>query len=342
MLGKIHGLENIAYCDPKEIAACNGNPVLLQNLINQVEDVPRYNSHEEKVASMEQSLIEYQAAVENMNLQPSDKKKMLALPFYMIKRSEIPAPKRGQVEWGMFKEIYGEDYWNDLDLLERDTEEKITEFNFEKFFPEGALDGVDIHGQEFKNKIKMMNLTMRTKYEQHKDNQEQFKQMMPALKGLTRDEMRALYHKLQNDSRRFGAEHEDEIFDDMISGREEQRLAKLSEEENYQLKNRYRHQRKVMDFADKKRMPIETSKVRDLLRNQHLFREKIEKEMPTMTAHEENTQVENGVLTYLNEAAYGDMKALIRDVGINADTIEFYNLARLRQVDENRMFESDR
>lgn len=166
--------------------------------------------------------------------------------------------------------------------------------------------------------------------------------MMPALRGLTTEEMRALYHKLQNDSRRFGAEHEDEIFDDMISGREEKRLAKLSEEENYQLKNRYRHQRKVMDFADKKRMPIETNKVRDLLRNQHLFREKIEKEMPTMTAHEDNTQVENGILTYLNEAAYGDMKALIRDVGINADTIEFYNLARLRQVDENRMFESDR
>lgn len=36
------------------------------------------------------------------------------------------------------------------------------------------------------------------------------------------------------------------------------------------------------------------------------------------------------------------MKALIRDVGINSDTIEFYNLARLREVDGNRPFESDR
>lgn len=165
---------------------------------------------------------------------------------------------------------------------------------------------------------------------------------MPVIRGLTGDEMRALVHKMQNESRRFGAEHEDEIFDDMISGKVEKRLAKLSEEENYQVKNRYRHQRKVMDFADKKRMPIEASKVRDLLRNQHIFRHKIEKEIPTMTAHEENTQIENGILTYLNEAAYGDMKALIRDVGINADTIEFYNLARVRQIDSNRMFESDR
>lgn len=121
---------------------------------------------------MEQSLIEYQAAIDKMNLQPSDRKKMLALPFYLTKRSEIPAPKRGQAEWDMYKEVYGEEYWNDLDLLDRDTEEKVTEFNYEKFFPEGALDGVDTQGQEFKNKIKMMNLTMRTKYEQHLDNQE--------------------------------------------------------------------------------------------------------------------------------------------------------------------------
>jgi len=97
-----------------------------------------------------------------------------------------------------------------------------------------------------------------------------------------------------------------------------------------------------MDYADKKRMPIEASKVRDLLRNQHLFRGKIEDEISTLSAHENNTQLENGILTYLNEAAYGDMKSLIRDVGINPDTIEFYNLARLRELDGNRPFDSDR
>lgn len=121
---------------------------------------------------MEQSLIAYKDAVDKMGLQSSDRKKMLALPFYLIKRTDNPAPKRGQVEWDIYNEIYGEDYWNDLDLLDRDPEEKITEFNYEKFFPEGALDGVDTHSQEFKNKIKLMNLTTRTKYEQHKENQE--------------------------------------------------------------------------------------------------------------------------------------------------------------------------
>jgi hypothetical protein len=37
--------------------------------------------------------------------------------------------------------------------------------------------------------------------------------------------------------------------------------------------------------------------------------------------------MENGVLSYLNEAAHGDMKDLIRDVGIDKKTIPFYNLA---------------
>lgn len=277
-----------------------------------------------------------------MSLANSDRKKLLALPFYMAKRTQNPEPKRGQAEWDLYTEIYGEDYYNDLDLINRDTEEKITQFNYEKFFPQGALDGVDTSSDEFKMKIRKMNLAMKTKYEQHKANQEEFQQLMPILRGLTSDEMRALVHKKQNDARKLGAEYEDEIFDDMVSGKVEKELAKISEEQNYALKNRFRHQRRTMDFADKKRMPIEASKVRDLLRHQHLFRAKIEGEISTLSAHENNTQLENGILTYLNEAAYGDMKALIRDVGINSDTIEFYNLARLREVDANRQFQSDR
>lgn len=35
--GKIHGLENIAFCDPEEIKKTNGNPVKIQQLVNKVE-----------------------------------------------------------------------------------------------------------------------------------------------------------------------------------------------------------------------------------------------------------------------------------------------------------------
>lgn len=45
------------------------------------------------------------------------------------------------------------------------------------------------------------------------------------------------------------------------------------------------------------------------------------KEIGTYQRLQDNPQMENGVLTYLNEAAYGEMKDLVRDVGINTDSI---------------------
>lgn len=51
--------------------------------------------------------------------------------------------------------------------------------------------------------------------------------------------------------------------------------------------------------------------------------------------------MEHGVLTYLNEAAYGEMKDLVRDVGINKDTIPFHNLASIRKLKDNHIHSSD-
>ena len=44
--------------------------------------------------------------------------------------------------------------------------------------------------------------------------------------------------------------------------------------------------------------------------------------------------MENGVLTYLNEAAWGGMSDLVKDVGINSDSIIFYNLQKHRKLKE--------
>jgi len=81
-----------------------------------------------------------------------------------------------------------------------------------------------------------------------------------------------------------------------------------------------------MDYADKKRMPIDERSVRDMLRNQHHFRNKIKKEVRTYTKEQENSQFEHGLLTYLREGSYGDLGDLVKEVGIKRDTIPFYNL----------------
>jgi hypothetical protein len=72
------------------------------------------------------------------------------------KRSELPEPKQGQKEWKIFRDMYGKD-WDHFNLLLFDPEEKITEFNYEKFIPAHLLSTMDTQGEEFKNMIKMMN-----------------------------------------------------------------------------------------------------------------------------------------------------------------------------------------
>ena len=105
---------------------------------------------------------------------------------------------------------------------------------------------------------------------------------MPFLSGLSEKEKRSFIHLLQNKS-------EDEKLLNYLTGDEIKiKLAKVSEAENYALKNRYRHQRKTMDYAEKKKMPIDESKVKDLLRNQHIFRDKMNSEVGTYQKYQDN------------------------------------------------------
>ena len=51
--------------------------------------------------------------------------------------------------------------------------------------------------------------------------------------------------------------------------------------------------------------------------------------------------MENGVLTYLSEAAYGEIEDLIREVGINRDSIPFWNIQDQKELRSQLSFESD-
>ena len=64
---------------------------------------------------------------------------------------------------------------------------------------------------------------------------------MPLLRGLSADEARALIHKIKNEGRSY--DHQEKIIDSMISKEAEKKLAKISEEENFLTKNRYRLQK---------------------------------------------------------------------------------------------------
>jgi hypothetical protein len=100
----------------------------------------------------------------NHTFMPSDRKKMLALPFHLSKRSELPEPKKGQKEWELFNSLFDEE-WDNFEGISFDPEEKITEFNYEKFIPKEILSTMDTASEEFKTYVKMMNLSSSTKFE---------------------------------------------------------------------------------------------------------------------------------------------------------------------------------
>ena len=78
-----------------------------------------------------------------------------------------------------------------------------------------------------------------------------------------------------------GREYVPAIHELLTNNALEKKLAQISEEENHALKNRYRHNRKTMDFAEAKKMPVDERKVRDMLRNQHIFRDRMNTEIGT-------------------------------------------------------------
>lgn len=142
MFGKIHGLENICYLSKEQLEQCIGNPVLLQEAINNVVVPKEPMTVEQREALFQEALQKYKSVIGSKNLTVTDRKKLLSLPFYMIKRQELPEPKRGQDEWSLFESLYGLP-WDAFDHLDHDPEDKITEFNYEKFISADVLATLD-------------------------------------------------------------------------------------------------------------------------------------------------------------------------------------------------------
>lgn len=142
---------------------------------------------------------------------------------------------------------------------------------------------------------------------------------MPVLRQLDSEESEIFLHLIRNKNRSQSdsQRRSDNLLDESCSDSLKAELARVSEEENFAIKNRYKHEKDTMRYADKKRMPIDKSKVKDLLRNQHVFKDRISQEVGTYREWEENTQFEKGVLTYANEASWGDMREMLNDLGIN-------------------------
>jgi tryptophanyl-tRNA synthetase len=115
---------------------------------------------------------------------------------------------------------------------------------------------MDTDSQEFKNYVKLKNLTTKTAYEQHMEDRENFKKIMPMMAGLTKQEKHDLMHQIHNNG-----DQKWNKLEEMVSKKLEKQLAKIQEEQAYLAKNRYRLDKEIMEFAEPTRMPVDKKKL---------------------------------------------------------------------------------
>jgi hypothetical protein len=301
--GKVHGLENMAFLDEETLKATEGNPVKLQDAVNNVKHPgPPATSFDSLVNKALGALEDYKAEVNKLPITRSDRSKLLALPFFAARRTEGPSPQKGQWQYDLFTELTGHD-WNEFDKTQLDHERKITEGDYEKFFSPGLLEKLDTESEHFKRTIKLANISTETTYEKHKRLQGEYKNLMNHMAHLNEEEGRALIHLIKSKHRR-------DYLDSVHGGHLETKLAEISERENFLKKNQYRLQRKKLDHIDKERMPIEKKKIKDLFKNQSAFRRKFDTEIGTYDSLPMNHDFDRRVLNYFYELAYGDLMKL--------------------------------
>jgi hypothetical protein len=103
----------------------------------------------------------YKDMVDQYGLFSSDRKRMLSLPIYLFKRTQDPQPLRGQKEFDLFANLTGKSYTSDS-LTMLDKEEKITEFEFEKFLNPTLLKRINIHQDVFRDFVRLTNFQTNT------------------------------------------------------------------------------------------------------------------------------------------------------------------------------------
>jgi hypothetical protein len=268
--GKIHGLENIAFLSDEDLRYIV-DPVEFQRRINKAQ---RPNTdgwtYDKFAAEMQKNLQEVRDVVDRLPMETSDRKRILALPVYLAKRQKLPEPKHGQTELELYRQLTGRDYYDDCGAFPVDHEHKITEFDYEKYLNPHLLKRVDDQeDDEFINFVRVENFNQRTKYERNQDSRGRFQKIMRLLANLDDYEKQALLHLVANKGHQYGFGDEDleELFEEQTSTDLEEHLAQVSEKENFDVKNRFRLNKTTLNYADKKRQPINESKVRDLLKN---------------------------------------------------------------------------
>lgn len=178
--------------------------------------------------------------------------------------------------------------------------------------------------------------------EQHKEHQEYFKRLMPVLMQLDEYESEDLLHLIKNKQRSSNSEKQNrknKLIDEACSDVLKKKLSKISEDENFAVKNAYNHETETMNYAKKEKMPVDSRKVTNAVRQQHLYRAQINNDINTYAEEQENVGFEEGILTFVAETADGDMRNLLNDIGVFKGKNFGNNIDTLTNIEDNALEE---
>jgi hypothetical protein len=268
---------------------------------------------------------EYKKQIDNMSLYPSDRAKMLALPFFMARRKQGPEPKKGQWQWELFNEITG-NYWDAFEHHEYDPEDKTTIDSL----PKGLVERIDVEDPEFKRQLNMHRLLTKTTIEKHKADQDWYRNFMNYLAHLNEEEGKALWHLLKN-------EHSDDYLENIHGGHVEEELAKIAEKESYAKRNHQWLRKTRLNYINKEKNPISKAKVKDLFLHSKEFKKKFDSEVGIYDSQHNMIDFEKRASRYFYETAIGPMLKLRDEIGMKRDAVD---LSFLRMKDFKELKEA--
>lgn len=137
VLSQVRNIENIIFVDKEQLGKCK-TLLELQVLLDSVTPEIRPQTTNERIHSLQKSLYNFKLLVENMKIFPSEKERILGLPFQMHRHQQYPEPAYGTWQYKLFEELFGHPYSYGKDEI--DSEEKINKFNYHKFLHPAIIE----------------------------------------------------------------------------------------------------------------------------------------------------------------------------------------------------------
>lgn len=284
------------------------------------------SSFDSLIGNIMQRMDNYKEEVNKLSLTKSDRSKLLALPFYAFRRVQGPAPQKGQWQYDLFTELAEGKCWEYYDDYAFDPEEKINIFEYEKFLPPTLLEKIDTNSEEFKKEIKMATLLNKTSLERHKALQQSYRSLMNIFSLIDEDEARALIHLVKSRS-------QNDYLHDIHGGHVEKELAKIAEKTRFESKNQYLLEKRKLNYARKERMPVEKTKMKDIIKHQNDFKLRFNKEFGLFEYAPRTIDFQKRMMSIFDKTAHGPLAKLRDEMGLRRDK-KLLSFLRVKDMQE--------